>query len=129
MTKEPWVNSEILAGEPLVGNKEGLEQLKIAIEQVLDGSSTSQCQLSLCDNISVHIQETQQYYTAQQEDNRTWLQKLRDNLIASLLFSWLFLLPLAALAHFANDIYAQPKPEPRCLIPNPPLNNHDKLVR
>ncbi|WP_284136313.1 hypothetical protein [Pseudoalteromonas obscura] len=52
------------------------------------------------------MQENQQCYTTQQEDNRTWLQKLRDNLIGSLVFSWLFLLPLAALAHFANDIYA-----------------------
>lgn len=120
MSKKPWINSEVFEGEPLTGNREGLEKLKIAIEQALDNSSTSECGFSCAENVVVNLDEKESYYDKFNLDERSKFQKFRDDLFAFLFAIWFIILPFVAIGLVIYDAYFEPEKECHCLIPGQP---------
>ncbi|MCO7187199.1 MULTISPECIES: hypothetical protein [unclassified Pseudoalteromonas] len=105
MNDEPWVNSELFNGEAITGNRAGLEMLKAAIEQALDNTSGSQCHDVCTENIVVHLADKESYYNQLNLDERSVLQKLRDQLLAVTFVIWFFLLPFIAVGLMIYNTY------------------------
>ncbi|TMP38999.1 hypothetical protein [Pseudoalteromonas rubra] len=117
MNEEPWINSELFAGEAITGNRAGLEMLKAAIEQALDSPFGSQSDYVCNENIVVHLDEKENYYNKFNLGERSVLQKLRDPLLTFIFVIWFFFLPFIAVGLVVYETYFKAQSECRCLIP------------
>ncbi|MBQ4879941.1 hypothetical protein J8M21_22270 [Pseudoalteromonas luteoviolacea] len=120
MSKEPWINSDIFAGEPLTGNREGLEKLKCAIDQALNDSCTVECHYSCTENVIINLENKECYNEKLNLDERSKLQKVRDDLIVFLFCAWFIILPFVAVGLITYEVYFESELECHCLIPVQP---------
>ncbi|RZM77067.1 hypothetical protein [Pseudoalteromonas rubra] len=121
MNEEPWINSELFDGEAITGNRAGLEVLKAAIEQALDNSSGSECADVCTGIVVVNLDDKASYYDKLNQDERSVLQKIRDQLLAFVFAIWFFFLPFIAVGLVVYDTYFETQRECRCLIPAQPI--------